>query len=150
MRRCLFVFLIASAFAPFAPAQTQLGSQALRPDSVVTSRADSALAVHRLFQRRRTSGKILTIGAVPVALGAAFAGAMISVYNYYGNSGSPKPFVDGIAVGVTLSGLLPGIIGIPQLIRFKKKREKAIISAYEQGEALPVYVRRRLKPKFFR
>lgn len=151
MRICLFVLLIASAFAQFAPAQTLSGSQALVPDPVVTSSrsADTVLAVQRLFKRRRTSGKILTIGAVPVALGATFAGAMISVYNYYGNSGSPKPFVDGIAFGVAGAGLLPGIIGIPQLIRFKKKREKAIISAYEQGSPLPVYVKRRLKPKFF-
>lgn len=151
MRLCLFVILIASAFAQFAPAQTTSGSQALVPNPVVTSsRSDSVLAVQRLFQRRRKSGKILTIGAVPVALGAAFAGGMISVYNEYYRAGPPSPFVSGIAGGVILSGLLPGIIGIPQLIRFRKTREKAIVSAYEQGSLLPAYVRRRLKPKYFR
>jgi hypothetical protein len=151
MRRCLFVFLIVSVFAQFALAQSTAVSRALVSDPVVTnSRSDSVLAVHRLFQSRRTSGKILTIGAVPIALGATFVGALISLGNFYNRTGSPpNPFVDGIAGGVMLSGLLPGIVGIPQLIRFKKKREKAIISAYEQGSPLPVYVRRRLKPKYF-
>lgn len=152
MRLCLFVFLIASAFAHVAPAQTVSGSQALMSNPVVTnSRSDSVLAVHRLFQSRRTSGKILTIGAVPIALGAIGVGAFISWSNVYTRMGAPPdPFVDAIAGGVTLSGLLPGIIGIPQLIRFKKTREKAIVSAYEQRSPLPAYVRRRLKPKYFR
>ena len=141
MRLCLFVFLIASAFAQVAPAQNTSGSQALVPDPVVTSsRSDSVLAVHRLFQSRRTSGKILTIGAVPIAFGAAFVGALISLGNFYNRTGSPPdPFVDGIAGGVMVSGLLPGIIGIPQLIRFRKTREKAIVSAYEQGSPCLLY-----------
>jgi hypothetical protein len=151
MRLCPFVFLIASAFAQVAPAQTLSDSQALVPDSVVTSsRSDSVLAVQRLFKSRRKSGKVLTIGAVPIALGAVFAGAMISVYNEYYRPGPPSPFVEGIAGGVALAGLLPGIIGIPRLIRYRKTREKAVVSAYEQGSPLPVYVRRRLKPKYFR
>ncbi|MDB5239862.1 MAG: hypothetical protein JWP57_487 [Spirosoma sp.] len=151
MRHCLLVFLIARLLVQFAPAQTRSGLQGLALDSVVTnSRSDSVLAIHRLFQSRRTSGKILTIGAVPIALGATFVGALITVGNYYNNAGSPRPIVDGIASGIALAGLLPGIIGIPQLIRFRKKKENALVSAYEQGGPLPVSVRRRLKPNYFR
>jgi hypothetical protein len=148
MRLCLFIFIIVSVFAQVAPAQTRLGSQALLPDSAYAgSKSDSVLAIHRLFQSRRTSGKTLTISALPIALGATALGSLIIVGNAL--RVKPKPFVEEIGSFVALAGLLPGIIGIPRLIRFRKTREKAIVSAYEQGNLLPVYVKRKLKPKYF-
>lgn len=55
----------------------------------------------------------------------------------------------GKVLSVSVVGGVPAGIGISKLVRFGQAKEAAALSAYEQTKALPKYVSRRLKKKYF-
>jgi hypothetical protein len=96
--------------------------------------ADSALAVQRLFAKRRTGSTIL---ALP---GGYFLG--------YGAVSAARG-IDGGGVTLGLGAVLSSV-AVAKNIRFSKAKEDEILSAYQQGKPIPKNIRRRLKQKHFK
>jgi hypothetical protein len=46
-------------------------------------------------------------------------------------------------------GLAPTGIGIGRLIRYSRRREDILLDAYESGDPLPAFIRRKLRPGYF-
>ncbi|WP_201987171.1 hypothetical protein [Hymenobacter rubidus] len=86
-----------------------------------------------MFSKHRTGGVVWAV------IGAAFTGRIA------GASASSSGNAGGTAVGIAVFGGVPLGIGIGKLARFGGAREKAVVSEYEAGKALPHYVQRRLK-----
>ena len=110
-----------------------------KSDSVSFTRTDTVRAVHSIFSKHRTGGWIWT------AIGSAFAIRIASVASSSAATDGFTSTPAGTAVGVGLFGGIPAAIGINKLARFSAGREKAVISEYEAGKALPHYIQRRLK-----
>ncbi|GAB3826497.1 hypothetical protein [Hymenobacter jeollabukensis] len=142
MRR-LFLLLALAAAASAARAQTP-GSPAATPSLATAhySAADTIRAVRHLFEHRikgavgyaDAGSAVLTAGAVAMALRT--------------DSTSEGQRIDSnrdMLVGSALMGY-----GVFRAVRFGRTRYEQVVTAYVQGEPLPPYVRRRLKPKYFR
>jgi hypothetical protein len=120
-----------------------------------TAHADTVRAVHQLFRKRRIGGIVWSAigGAAAIQVLAASvsssnsSGTYSSSGNYSRSSNSSN--AGGTAVGILVFGGIPAGIGIGKLSRFSSSHERAIIASYEQGQALPHYVKRRLR-KFIR
>jgi hypothetical protein len=133
------------AWAPFFSAYAQQPAVLVAATPglpTMSTRADTVRAVHTMFRKHRTGGIIWA------SIGAAFA-ARIVVVAASSNSDAASSTAGGTAVGVAVLGGVPAGIGISKLARFSTTREFAVISAYEQGKALPTYVSRRLRKSYF-
>ncbi|MCC3156154.1 hypothetical protein LJ737_02840 [Hymenobacter sp. 15J16-1T3B] len=143
MRRLLLLATLA-ATASTAVAQTATPAAPAAP-SLATARysaADTIRAVRHLFEHRikgapgyvDAGGTILTAGAVALALRTDSTA-----------EGRRVESNQDMMVGSALMGY-----GIFRAVRFGRTRYEQVVSAYAQGEPLPPYVRRRLKPIYFR
>ncbi|UYZ58319.1 hypothetical protein [Hymenobacter latericus] len=140
MRYLLALPLLLSA----APALAQ--TAAVPPSGPLSaarySPADTLRAVRHLFQQRGKGGAGYLDG------GSALVGQ--------GTSGLLQPRDTVLAdcriearQNVLAGGLMMGY-GLFRTQRFGPERYEQVAAAYAQGEPLPAYVRRRLKPKYFR
>jgi hypothetical protein len=111
-----------------------LGLSTLSVSAQAQAPADSAKAVHRLFASRRTGSTIL-------GLPAGYFLGYGAVATAQGIDGAPVT----LGLGVALSA-----VTVSKGIRFSKKREEEVVSAYQQGKAIPKNIRRRLKRKHFK
>ncbi|WP_139924563.1 hypothetical protein [Hymenobacter sp. DG01] len=111
-----------------------LGLSAISASAQAVAPADSAKAVQRLFASRRTGSTIL-------GLPAGYFFGYGAVATARGVDGAPVT----LGLGVILSG-----VSISKGIRFSKDREEEIVTAYQQGKAIPKNIRRRLKRKHFK
>ncbi len=102
--------------------------------NAVYTQADTVQAIHSMYRRHRTGGRIWS------GIGAFFTARILTAAVTSGESG-------GVVPGIILFGGVPGGIGVGKLARFGVAREAEVISAYEQGKALPQPVQRRLKKK---
>ena len=106
------------------------------------TREDTVYAVRRLFNgqdKRSTYG----LAQWATGLSAVAVGALLPAP--FGNPGLKRGFIVGGAVGAgTMSGLALG-----RMLRFRPARRDQTLAAYQQGEPLPRYVRRRLRPEHF-
>ena len=136
VRQAAFLLCLLGLLGPGRPAVAQ--------GTAPYSKADTLRAVRALFLERRSSAQSqvraggVTTG-VGVAMGVAGAGS--------GNLGA------GIYV---LGGLGVAAVGLPLLLAGKSRqkeltpaREAAAVSGYEQGQALPLEISRRLKRRHF-
>jgi hypothetical protein len=104
---------------------------------------DTAHAVRRLFDRRDAAATAQLARSLGVLSGVGIASLLpVSL-----GSG-------GLKQGLVGTGLLAGGVGIgvslPRMLRFSRKHRDEVVAAYLQGEPLPAYVRRRLRPEHFR
>ncbi|RAK63193.1 hypothetical protein [Hymenobacter edaphi] len=143
--RHLFLLAALLAAAPAASAQSSTPAAAPAAPSLASahySAADTIRAVRHLFEHRTrgaggyadAGGTILTAGAVAMALRTDSTAEGQRIDN---NS--------DLMVGSALMGY-----GLFRAARFGRPRYEQVVGAYAQGEPLPAYVRRRLKPKYFR
>ncbi|TLM93005.1 hypothetical protein [Hymenobacter jeollabukensis] len=66
----------------------------------------------------------------------------------------PAPFgAPGLKQTIAGVGLLSGsvgaVLGLSRMVRFSARHRDEVLAAYQQGEPLPRYVRRRLRPEHF-
>ena len=108
------------------------------------SHADTVRAVQRIFQKHRTGGWIWT------TIGGILALRIATVAISSSSSGSFSSNTGGTLTGLGVFGGIPAGIGVGKLTRFSQMKEAQVISLYAKSEILPPYIRRRLKPKYFR
>ena len=108
---------------------------------------DTVRALHNLFKSRRSTGSWL-VG------GSTFFTTLTGIGTLADNNGKncggyfcPDAIGSALIIGIgTAPAWIPGSIS---LIRFNKKREKAVIEEYEKTQILPLYVHRRLAGRFY-
>ena len=96
---------------------------------------DSAFAVHQLFRKHRHAAE-----------GALGTGAA-SVVGMMTSAGHDEKALVGANAVVTVVSM---VVGLRQALRYSADREQFLVRQYQQGWPLPMDVRRRLKPKYFR
>ena len=109
--------------------------------------ADTVRALHNLFQSRRSTGGWL-VG------GSAFFTALTGIGTLADNNGKncggyycPDAMGSASIIGIGMApAWIPGWIS---LIRFNKRKEIAVIEAYETTHKLPLYVQRKLAGRFY-
>lgn len=143
MRRLL---LLASLAAGLSATQAQtpllLAAAPASLASVRYSAADTVRAVRHLFQHRN-KGTAGTLGAGGAIVGQGATKLLVradTTVAKHRHEAGPD-----ILVGSALIGA-----GVLRTQRFGPERYAQVVTAYEQGQPLPDYVRRRLKPKYFR
>ena len=136
VRQATFLLFLLGMLGPGRPAVAQ--------GTASYSKADTLRAVRALFTKRRSSARALAvIGGITTGLGGAYGVAGASSGNL------------GASVAL-LEGLLFVAVGLPLLSTGKSRqkeltpaREAAAVSGYEQGQALPLEISRRLKRRHF-
>ncbi len=97
---------------------------------------DSVLAVHHLFAQKRGNGQALTATGNDLLRGA-----------------TPEQRATGTTLKEsrqgTALGALPLLAGWTKEAQFSAERERDIIWRYQEGEALPADVRRKLRRRHF-
>lgn len=140
--RCLFLFALLAIGATAAQAQTTSPAAPTSLASAHYSAADTIRAVQHLFQHRSkgTAGTLSAGGAIVGQGTAKLLQRSDTTIAKHRHEAGPD-----IVVGSALIGA-----GVLRTQRFGPERYGQIMAAYEQGQPLPEYVRRRLKPKYFR
>ncbi|MCC3157979.1 hypothetical protein LJ737_12075 [Hymenobacter sp. 15J16-1T3B] len=103
---------------------------------------DTVQAVRRLFNKHdatSTTGLATGVGG----LSAIGVGALMPAP--FGNPALKRNF---ISVGTLATGIGAGL-SLRRMLRFSPKHRDEVLAAYQQGEPLPRYVRRRLRPEHF-
>lgn len=139
--RHLFLLALLTGLAAAASAQTPATATSSLA-SARYSQADTLRAVQHLFQRRIRGG----LGMADAGSATLTKGAVAMAFRNDSTSEarrieSNQDMLFGTAV---LS------YGVFQARRFGRGRYEQIVAAYAQGEPLPEYVRRRLRPRYFR
>ncbi|GAA4372477.1 hypothetical protein [Hymenobacter koreensis] len=132
---CQPVFAQTTAVAPAAGPANTLATARYSP-------ADTIRAVRNLFGLRSKG-----------ALGYTAAGSAVLAEAAVTTALRPPGTSTGQRIDTNRDWLFGSAMmgyGLLRTKRFGKHRGEQIIAAYEQGEPLPSYVRRRLKPKYFR
>ncbi|MBC6612486.1 hypothetical protein H8B15_16300 [Hymenobacter sp. BT507] len=115
----------------------------VKPPTASFSRSDTVRAVQRVFSSHRTGGWIWTAVGGLFAVRIASVAATSSSDAWAGSTG-------GTVVGIAVLGGVPAGIGVGKLTRFSQQKEEQTVVLYQQSGILPPYIRKRLKPKFFR
>ncbi|WP_461137698.1 hypothetical protein [Spirosoma pomorum] len=113
------------------------------------TKTDTIRAIQRLFDYKRTGGRIYTAIGVPAAIGGAAAGFVGSALMVAITLGKNKNSILPITLLGGAIGLTPTGVGIGRLIRYSRRREDVLIDAYESGVPLPGFVRRKLRDRYF-
>ena len=134
----LFLMLLTTTAAAqnISAVANGAGSAAITPRQFTST--DTLQAIKKLFDRRRTGA----------AVGLTISG--ISFFFLIPITTSKSSDVFESAKTITLLGVLPATLSTIKLIRFSKKREAALIQSYQNGQPLPVYVKKRLIKRYFR
>lgn len=143
--RCLFLSALLVAGVSAAQAQTPASAPPATSASLASahySSADTVRAVRHLFQQRGRGA------AGTVAAGGSLIGQGTSNLLQRSDTTLAKRRLE--ARQDVLAGSLVLGYGALRTQRFGPERYEQIVAAYEQGQPLPDYVRRRLKPKYFR
>ncbi|AYA37373.1 hypothetical protein D3Y59_10110 [Hymenobacter oligotrophus] len=129
----LLVLSAAGASAQTNPSLPEKPAPPIEAAPQVAAKNDSVQAVQTLFRKRRNGGTVFTaIGSLVLLRGV---------------------LASGDASGVAVSGAVAApflAVGIGKLARFGSKKEDAYIKQYQQGKPLPAYIRKRLRPEYFR
>lgn len=137
--RFLLAALLLLGLSTFAPVAAQR-----RPPvpSRTYTREDTVFAVRRLFQKQdqqSTTRLAIWLGSVSGVAVGAFLPAPF---------GNPGLKASSIATGAVVAGTMSGL-ALGRMLRFRPARRDQTLAAYQQGEPLPRYVRRRLRPEHF-
>ncbi|GAB2956701.1 hypothetical protein GCM10027048_23580 [Hymenobacter coalescens] len=120
-----------------------IGAQPMpRPLGTAPTQEDTVRAVRRLFNARSHHGAWLLSGSGVVAAGVGIANIWPAYYGPRITRGQAS------GLGLLFSGSTVGL-GLWRSIRFSTKRRDEVVAAYQQGEPLPRFVRRRLQTKHF-
>ncbi len=115
---------------------------------------DTVQAVRQLFAAKRdVAGYTTNVGVLTTGVGGAFLLPIIAFANLIGGLVGAKPDPGRVAVlslQLTSPGLLITSFGVAKRIRYNRKREEAILLAYERGQPLPPFVRRSLTRRYHR
>jgi hypothetical protein len=113
------------------------------------TKTDTIRAVQRLFDYKRTGGRITTkVGGSLALIGAGaglFAGGAVALINL----GKTKNEILPITLAGSVPGFIPTGFGITRLIRYNRRREDRLLDAYESGAPLPGFARRKLRSRYF-
>jgi hypothetical protein len=113
------------------------------------TKTDTIRAIQRLFDYKRTGGRITTAIGVPITILGAGTGVVVGVLSSLVTLGRTENSIIPTALLYSSVGLTPTGIGISRLIRYGRRREDLIIDAYESGVPLPGFVRRKLRNRHF-
>jgi hypothetical protein len=113
------------------------------------TKMDTIRAVQRLFDQKRMGGRIATAVGIPVALVGGVVGLFGSTFSALITLGQTKNSILSTTLLGSSVGLAPTGIGIGRLIRYSRRREDILLDAYESGDPLPAFIRRKLRPGYF-
>ncbi len=145
MTKYLSFFLVAGWLLAWVPARAQ--AQVVVPsvgDSLAeAAREDTAVALQRLFlAQRRYSRTKLILGALMTGSGSLLLAVNRPETTY--QRVSTVGF--GVAVGYYTYQFVDNLV---LLRRFRSKREEQVLADLENGQPLPRWVRKKLKPSYF-
>ena len=127
-------------------ANAQGASSAPTPSNRVFTQADTLRALHAIFRRGRTWGKVLTAVA-PVTIGiVAYCGSQMDIGGYdvlSGSSRDPNSYAYAATLGTPVAITL-SLVGPLSWKANSKSNEQETIRKYEQRLPLPKRVQRRL------
>ncbi len=124
-------------------AQLPARAQAVADSLADVARTDTSLAVQRLFRARRRAGltRVVLGGVVVGSSSVLLAGRRPeTTYQRVASVGL------GLAAGYYAYQLIDGLV---QLRRFRPGREKQVLENLENGQPLPRWARRELRPSYF-
>lgn len=136
---CATVAFYVPAAAQEAPAPTAAPMLANAPRY---SMEDTMRAVQHLFMRRTRGAEGWASSGGGLVANAALRKAVL-------RRRSPEWRRQQDNGDLLIGGLMLGY-GLWKMARFGPEQCETVLVAYEQGQPLPEYVRRRLKPRFFR
>jgi len=147
MSRLLIFWLLSSLWLLAGPAAGQAGvgqKSPVLPDSAAeAARADTAIAVQRLFFERRRGGR----KQLP------FSGLVVGGFGYTLATYRPETTYQRVStVGLGVVGAYYGGLFVSLLARqrrYRPAREQRVLDALEQGQPLPRRLRKQLKPAYF-
>lgn len=113
------------------------------------SQVDTLRAVKRLFAAKRTGSKIYLGVGLPLTLIGATTALLVATLTSTIKAGEGREKIVPVVIASGSVGLLPSGLGLIRGIRFSRRKEQAILRAYQENKSLPGRVRRHLKPKFF-
>lgn len=148
----LVLFFLTSHYLPSSTyAQSQPPTDSIRLQ--VRSAGDTLIAIHQLFLSKRRSAKAgIWTGVGLTAVGVLMAQGSHALVNSVKQSTSGQPLKEG-AASLSLKFSLPGLalttLGLIRQIRFNRRREAVVISAYEQGKVLPPFIQRLVRSQHF-
>ncbi len=125
------------------PAQAQVAPTAVADSLADVARTDTSIAVQRLFRAQRRAGltRVVLGGLVAGSSGVLLAGAQPeTTYQRVASAGL------GLAAGYYAYQLIDGLV---QLRRFRSGREKQVLERLKNGQPLPHWARRKLRPAYF-
>jgi hypothetical protein len=137
-RSCLLLGLLVAL-----PAAAQRRHRAVLPPPGGYTREDTVYAVRRLFNGRDKDATYQLARSLGVMTASGTATLLPPPF------GRPQLKQSVVAVGLG-SGLIGAGLGVWRMRRFSHKRRDEVLAAYQQGEPLPTFVRRRLRPGHFR
>ncbi|KUG09337.1 hypothetical protein [Solirubrum puertoriconensis] len=132
------VALTVDSAAVVAPVQSQVAKR--------TASTDTIMAVMKLFSRRRGGGA-----------GWVASAGLVTLRGYVASRNANTTTINGVVVEQSDADVTPVLLvggavaayGVSKLVRFSNGRLDEVLDAYNQGQPLPQWVQRRLKPKFF-
>ncbi len=136
-----FILFTLASCAVFA----QVSPPVLRANSLATATpaqpaADTVAAIHKLFAKRRRQQ---TLGALGIVVGTAVAVTAVGSTR----SASNTAYLSAVGIGFLAIPVL--VVELLHFDRYNRKRERQAVSAFGTHH-LPKWLRRELKPKFFR
>ena len=136
-----YCFLLAALLLLGRPAAAQTPT---RPDSLAVSAPapDTAAALHRLFAAKRQVNKSFLVGA----LGITVAGGAVIRTARSDFSGISQ---SATGILIELTGLVAVTMELFRPLDYREKKEQRAMADF-RAHKLPRYLKRKLKPKYFR
>ena len=114
---------------------------------------DTIQGIHQLFLTKRRGANIVTgVGVAVAGAGVLLAQVSYSIVNSVNTANGAKSLSEGPTAAsfkASLPGILITTLAIIKRVRFNRRREEAVLSAYQQGRGLPPKIRQLLRPRYF-
>ncbi|QJD79894.1 hypothetical protein [Spirosoma rhododendri] len=148
------VFYLSFALSGYAQSSNEADSVAAKPVVYYAESYDTLQAVRQLFAAKRDgAGYAVNVGLLTVGVAGVFVIPTVALVNLVSGLVGTKPDPGRIA-SFTLQLASPGLLittfGLVKRIRYNRKREEAVLLAYEQGQPLPPAILRSLTKQYRR
>lgn len=141
--KSFFLLLIGLLLLAQVPVRAQTMPAAVADSLAEIAHADTSIALQRLFLAQRRTGRTrLVLGALVVGGSSVLLANARPETTYQRVSGVGL----SLASGYYLYQLVDGLV---QVRRFRPQREKQVLENFENGQPLPRWVRRKLRPNYF-
>ena len=141
--KSIYLLLISLLLLAKVPAWAQAVPPAVADSLAEIARADTSIALQRLFLAQRRTGRTqMLLGGIVTASGSILLATARPETTYQRVAGVGL----GLAAGYYTYQFIDGLV---QLRRFRPQREKQVLENLDNGQPLPRWVRQKLRPSYF-